>query len=650
MADLAPGDHLCCLYDTDEERHALLKSFIREGLERRERVLCILDPNTAHDVLGHLQADGVDVVGRLENEQLSLLGADDVRGASGPEQLIAILRAEVQRSLLHGQSALRVAVEMHGVLRGSQDVIAYECRLNEFLHESGCLALCQYDRRVAEPSVLFHALVTHPTAVVGADVCENLYYLPTTDLPGQNLSPSGLHVWLDNLVARNRTEEALLLAKYFSDNVIETANVMIVSLDPLGNILALNEAAERVTGYAKEELAGQNWFDVMAPRARYPGLWESFSAAMAEGLVPKTCEGRIVTKTGEERCISWRHCELREQDRISRVVSFGVDVTQRKQAEDLFETLSGSSPTSIYIIQAGKFQFVNPQLQKHSGYSEEELLNTIARDLVLAEDRAAVRRNARSMLMGERSSPYECRVVTKAGEVRWIMETVAPISYRGRPAVLANSLDITEHKRAQEQLKESYERLQQTIEKTIHAMALTAELRDPYTAGHQRRVAELACAIARELGLPEERLRVIRLAGIIHDLGKINVPAEILSKPGRISDIEFSLIKAHPQVGHDILKTIELPWPIAKIVLQHHEAFDGSGYPAGLAGEDILLEARILGVADVIEAMSSHRPYRPALGVERALEEVSQNRNVLFDRAVVDACMELFTRKGFRLE
>lgn len=188
------------------------------------------------------------------------------------------------------------------------------------------------------------------------------------------------------------------------------------------------------------------------------------------------------------------------------------------------------------------------------------------------------------------------------------------------------------------------------MEGTINAMALTVESRDPYTAGHQRRTAGLACAIAREMGLSKENIDAIQMAGIIHDIGKIAIPAEILSKPSLLSDIEFSLMKAHAKVGYDILKGIEFPWPVAQIVLQHHERMDGSGYPSGLSDEEILMEARILGVADTVEAMASHRPYRPALGIDKALDEISQNRGRLYDPEVVDACLRLFKEKGFKLE
>jgi len=172
-------------------------------------------------------------------------------------------------------------------------------------------------------------------------------------------------------------------------------------------------------------------------------------------------------------------------------------------------------------------------------------------------------------------------------------------------------------------------------------------MRDPYTAGHQRRVGQLAAAIARELGLPEDTMRGIELAASIHDLGKISVPAEILSKPTKLTAIEFMLLKNHAQAGFDIIKDIKFPWPIATMVLQHHERQDGSGYPQGLKGEQILLESRILAVADVVEAMASHRPYREALGIDSALQEIQRGRGTLYDAAVVDACLRLFAEKRF---
>ena len=199
------------------------------------------------------------------------------------------------------------------------------------------------------------------------------------------------------------------------------------------------------------------------------------------------------------------------------------------------------------------------------------------------------------------------------------------------------------------ELKLSDQKLKSSLLDSVAVLAAVVEMRDPYTAGHQRRVAHLAVAIAKEMHIPEEQIEGIRLASVVHDVGKIRVPAEILSKPGRLSPVEYSLIQEHAQNGYEILKSIEFPWPIAQIVLQHHERLDGSGYPRGLKGEEILSEAKIMAVADVVESMMSHRPYRPGLGVDAALEEIDLNRNKLFDPAIVDVCIKLFREDGYDL-
>jgi len=207
-----------------------------------------------------------------------------------------------------------------------------------------------------------------------------------------------------------------------------------------------------------------------------------------------------------------------------------------------------------------------------------------------------------------------------------------------------------ELKRAGEQPRQSYLQLRRILNETVYALATTAEARDPFAVGHQQRVTRLACAIAEEMGLSEEQIDGIHMAGMIHDIGKTSVPVQVLVKPIPLSDLERGLMKAHSQVGHDILKTIEFPWPVAQIVLQHHERVDGSGYPQGLSGDDILLEARILAVADLVDTMTSRQPLRLALSIDEALEEITQNRGVLYDPEVVDACVELFTEKGFAFE
>ena len=204
--------------------------------------------------------------------------------------------------------------------------------------------------------------------------------------------------------------------------------------------------------------------------------------------------------------------------------------------------------------------------------------------------------------------------------------------------------------RLEQGLEQSVRQLRDMMRQTVESISAISEIRDPYTAGHQRRTTQLACAIARELGLDDQRLEACRVTGFLHDIGKIAVPAEILSKPGKLSEFEMNIIRTHVQVSHDILKNIDFPWPVAQIVLQHHERINGSGYPAGLTGPETLLEAKIIAVADVVEAMSSHRPYRPALGPDKAMAEISNNKGILYDPEVVEACIKLFEQRAVKLD
>jgi PAS domain S-box-containing protein/putative nucleotidyltransferase with HDIG domain len=203
---------------------------------------------------------------------------------------------------------------------------------------------------------------------------------------------------------------------------------------------------------------------------------------------------------------------------------------------------------------------------------------------------------------------------------------------------------------AEEAQEKSLKELRQSLEGTVVALANTVEMRDPYIAGHQRRVAQLACALAQEMGFSPDQLEGIRVMGSLHDIGKIGIPAEILTKPGRLNEFEANLVKTHAQIGYAILKDLKFPWPVAQAILQHHERLNGSGYPSGLSDREIIPEARILAVADVVEAMASYRPYRPAVGIDQALEEISRNRGTLYDPEVVDICLRVFTEKSFKFD
>ncbi|GAG61588.1 unnamed protein product [marine sediment metagenome] len=328
------------------------------------------------------------------------------------------------------------------------------------------------------------------------------------------------------------------------------------------------------------------------------------------------------------------------------------EITERKQtekalveSEEKYRTVFENTGTATVIIEEDKTIYMaNTQSEKLSGYSKEEIENKmkwtdfiIPKDLEMMEKYHTARRKA-----GEKPpTEYEFRLIDKKGNIKNIFLKVGIIP--GSKKSIASLIDITEQKQAEERLKK-------TIDATIDTMSKIIEVKDPYTSGHQHRVCQLAVPLARELGLSPDKIEGIRIASLIHDIGKISLPAEILSKPTTLTDIEYSLLKNHSQTGYDILKSIDFSYPIAKIVLQHHERLNGSGYPNNLKGDKILLGARILGVADVVEAMSSHRPYRPALGIEKALEEISKNKGTLYDPEVVDTCINIFKEKGFKFE
>jgi PAS domain S-box-containing protein/putative nucleotidyltransferase with HDIG domain len=310
-----------------------------------------------------------------------------------------------------------------------------------------------------------------------------------------------------------------------------------------------------------------------------------------------------------------------------------------RESEEKYRSLAENAYDAIYIINQNGFQYGNPAFERLTGWKKEDLDGRRFNfwDIV-HPDEIKLTKSKRRGMMPENG---EFRIVSKDGSVKVVEINSAKIG-RGKEIRRMGILsDITERKKAEGELKKSLERLKKNFEDMVNALVSALERRDPYTAGHQMRVTNLACAIAAEMNLSKDQIDALRLAGLVHDVGKIQIPTEILTKPGHLSETEFMMIKIHPRAGYDILKGIDFPYPIAQIVLQHHERMDGSGYPEGLSGDKILLEAKILAVADVVEAMSSQRPFRPSLGIGMALEEISKHKGRLYDRKVVDALLRL---------
>jgi PAS domain S-box-containing protein/putative nucleotidyltransferase with HDIG domain len=350
---------------------------------------------------------------------------------------------------------------------------------------------------------------------------------------------------------------------------------------------------------------------------------------------------------------SIRQSLMTELERQRIFLERGELMKSLKESNDRFRNLIETTSDWIWETDSeGKYTYSSPQVQNLLDYQPEEIVHDTLTKFVIPVHAVALSDAFKKVLDEKRPfSGFELPCRTKKGRSIVLEYNAVPvfdelgnlIGYRGI------ARDITDRKTAMEILQKSRDDLHASLEETVTSLASTAEKRDPYTAGHQQRVERLACAIAKELGIPESRIEGLHIAALLHDIGKITLPSEYLSKPTKLSREEKALIKCHPEVGYEILKNIQFSWPVAEIVYQHHEHLDGSGYPRGLTEDDILLEAKILAVADVVEAMSSHRPYRPSLGIEMAFEEIRSGRGTRYHAPSVDACLLLIQKKKFEL-
>jgi PAS domain S-box-containing protein len=323
-------------------------------------------------------------------------------------------------------------------------------------------------------------------------------------------------------------------------------------------------------------------------------------------------------------------------------------------AEVKYSSIVENALEGIYqSTPEGRFLIVNPAMARIYGYdSKEELIAGVtdigAQLYASRDDRGEVMR-----LLNEDGflSDFEVQHCRKDGSAVWVSLNARAVKDEAGAIVYLEGVvaNITDRKRLETERQKSLEMLRKGLAATVQAISMAVEVRDPYTSRHQKRVADLVRAIATEMALPLPQVEGLRMASVIHDIGKLSIPSEILSKPSKLTHLEYQLLQQHAQAGYDILKDIDFPWPVARVILQHHERLDGSGYPNGIKEDEILLEARILSVADVVEAMATHRPYRPSLGIGAALEEVSVNRGVLYDPGVVAVCLRLFREKGYRL-
>ena len=428
-----------------------------------------------------------------------------------------------------------------------------------------------------------------------------------------------------------------------------TGTAMITINDDMTIVLANNEF-ENMTGYSKQEVEGVLKWTTLVHQDDLPTMKDyHILRRYNPQFAPRSYYFRYRHKSGEIRNAIVTTTRVPS---TGQSIASMLDVTEKARAEEelkLNSQLLDLASDAIFLHDfPGQFIYVNMACTELTGYSKKELLNMTTSQLDSPEYVRVKRSHTREILQTGKGT-FEAPARRKDGSTVQVEVHCKIIEVHGIKYVFNAARDITQRKAAEKELQYSYERLKKTLDGFIGTIATMSETRDPYTAGHQRQVSRLAHAMAGEMQLDPNICESIRIAGVLHDIGKLSIPAEILSKPGKLSNAEFAIIKRHPEVGSDILKTIEFPWPICGIVSQHHERLDGSGYPGGLTGENICLEAKILAVADVVEAMASHRPYRPSLGIDVALDEVVKNKGTKYDIDAVDACVRLVNEKGFSL-
>lgn len=459
----------------------------------------------------------------------------------------------------------------------------------------------------------------------------------------------------------SHAEKALHESEQKYRRIFDFAPLVIGVIDTAGNLLEVNKVLHDFVGYTPDEVIGRHVLELPF----LPGA----SKAIALEKLSRTIQGNeigpyelgFMTKQQEKRIGNVFTNPIRDETgRLVGALVMASDITEHKrveealrQSEETYKTLTENINVGIYrntTGERGKFIEANPAIVKMFGYKtrEEFLLVDVADLYQNPEDRKKYNEKIqrRGFVKNE-----ELPLKRKDGTPFYgSVSAVAVKDEQGNVKYYDGIIeDITERKKAEEKLKMNHEKLHRIIDATVEALASTTEKRDPYTATHRQRVTQLACAIAQTMGLLKDKIEGIKVAGIVHDIGKIHVAAEILNKPVKLNDLEMDIVRTHCEVGYEILKTVDFPWPVAEILRQHHERVDGTGYPRGLSGGEILIEARILAVADVVEAMVSRRAHRSAHSTTEALEEISKNRGILYDPKVVDACIKLFDT-GFSFE
>ncbi|HOQ42929.1 MAG TPA: PAS domain S-box protein [Smithellaceae bacterium] len=463
-------------------------------------------------------------------------------------------------------------------------------------------------------------------------------------LRGREGKPEGVLIVSRDVTERKEAEEEMQKMASIVKHSIE-----VVSLtDPEGNMVFLNETGCRMLGIEPARMTGKSIMDII------PGELQPMFRTQVMSILNKggSWEGDLQyrnQKTGKLFDVYTMAYAIKNpaSGAPRYFASVSLDITERKVMEENYRSIFDNAREGIFrTTPEGRFVLANRAMARILGYDSPEALIDGVTDIpgqlyIHPEERS------QTLEFLEREGYVknaEVQWKRKDGATIWVHRTMRAVrDEKGKILYLEGLVtDITDRKKSVDQLRKA-------LVDTIQAIASIVESRDPYTAGHQRRVADLAAAIAAEMGLSVELIEGLRMAGVIHDIGKVSVPSDILNMPRKLTDIEFSLIKTHAKSGYEMVKDIEFPWPIARMILEHHERINGSGYPNGLTGDRLLLESRILAVADVVEAMATHRPYRAALSLDVAMDEITKNRGVIYDPDAVDACLRLFREKGYKI-
>ncbi|MDQ7778287.1 MAG: MEDS domain-containing protein [Planctomycetota bacterium] len=667
LRDVPWGTHICHFYRTQEELTEILVPYFKTAIENNELAVWAASPpvdgpeavaalkKVVPDIDRHIAAGNVRILAEKEwNVREEIFS---------PKSAPSTWLEKTARVLAKGYKGAMLACSVPW--NGKYDwktIVDYEEALQTVIGNYPVIAICSYSVDKCDIAQAMDIVQNHRFALI-----------------------KGEEGW--KLIKSFELERARAELADYAQEMFEKSQTLSEKVEEL---TATNKTLDFERKQFLSILEGIDHPIYVADPETYEILYvnNALKKAFAEDAIGKKCYEHLQGLRGPcefctnkqildnpEKTVVWEWQNLQNKrwyrcyDRAIRLPSgkagrfeVAIDITEQKQKERalqdaLMDFQSARESTPFVAAQGfdrtGVIRHWNTASAKLYGFAAEEAVGRRLQDVLLTGDAVGeFEQTLTRVWEAKEATPVqEWPVHTRGGEVRWVMSTMFPILREGVTVeVYCMDVDITDRKKTEERLKESLARMEMILNGTVKALAAITEQRVPYAAGHQRRVAQLACAIGKELGLPEDRIEAIRLASILHDIGNVYVPSEIVNKPGKLTKTEYGLVKTHSDVAHGVLKMVDFPWPIARIVLQHHERLDGSGYPGSLKNEEILLEARVLAVADVVEAMTAYRPYRPAHSVVEALEEIRAKKGIAFDENVVGACLRLFLEHGFRFE